>query len=87
MITRQTETTRVVTDDSIRCTRCLKLLAERATRPWLIRCVRCGHANTGGLRDAAAARPEAEQPPPIAPSPATTPPKPKPKRRRRKKAT
>lgn len=35
-----------VTDKSIRCARCQKLLAESATRPWHIRCVRCGHANS-----------------------------------------
>lgn len=39
------------TDDHIRCTRCHKLLAERATRPWSIRCVRCGCMNISKAAD------------------------------------
>jgi len=33
------------TDTGVRCARCNKLLAEQATRPWRIRCARCGHTN------------------------------------------
>ncbi len=46
MFTTATETAgRVETDVGIRCCRCNKLLAERASRPWRITCARCGMRN------------------------------------------
>lgn len=35
------------TDHNIRCHRCNKLLAEFASRPWSIRCLRCKAPNRG----------------------------------------
>jgi hypothetical protein len=32
-------------DEQIRCSKCDKLLAELATRPWRIKCVRCKSVN------------------------------------------
>ena len=52
MITRtETASSRTI-DMHVRCSRCHKLLAEMASRPWRIICVRCGHANLGQLRNA-----------------------------------
>lgn len=74
MFTTSTGPTRgLQTDNGIRCARCHKLLAEKASRPWRITCVRCGHTNNKTLRDepppAADAEPirEASVKPPLTP--------------------
>jgi phage FluMu protein Com len=36
----------VATDVAPRCWKCRKLLAEKVTRPWVIRCGRCKAENT-----------------------------------------
>lgn len=78
MNTRQTGPHRCLTTDSgIRCGRCHKLLAEVASRPWRITCVRCGHTNTGALRDPPPAEVIDAPPPPAAKTAA-------PQRRRRR---
>lgn len=39
----------VRTDTGVRCTGCNKLLAEMASRPWIIKCPRCKELNSAGL--------------------------------------
>lgn len=42
----------VASDLNPRCRCCGKLLAEKVTRPWIIRCGRCKTPNTGEDRTA-----------------------------------